>query len=199
LSGNSIEGVIPAWLANMTSLTSLSLANNQLHGCLPESLSTLPLARLRLEGNPVTGFLTAEMAQFLLDVPEAKMSDSSNTTGSGYWCPIPRNDELLAKGVLNGDCTRFTFERNVSLDLGTEMKPNLGTLDPSSCPVLLSCTCSSSFICSLPRPYWCKPLLMVPSKSPPMPAHTTGLLFGHTASPSGLMLHCVGQHRGYTD
>ena len=62
LSNNQLTGTIPAELGDLSSLTGLWLYSNQLTGTIPAELGDLPsLTRLSLGGNQLTGPIPAEL------------------------------------------------------------------------------------------------------------------------------------------
>ena len=64
LAGNELEGVFPACLGMLASLTTLDLMGNRLSGIIPAALGTLAnLAFLDLSHNRLTGQIPAELAR----------------------------------------------------------------------------------------------------------------------------------------
>ncbi|XP_077235623.1 receptor protein kinase TMK1-like [Tasmannia lanceolata] len=55
LHGNQFTGTIPEGFSDLSSLTEMLLNDNQLVGPIPESLTTLPLEKIQLDHNKLTG------------------------------------------------------------------------------------------------------------------------------------------------
>ncbi|KAJ7569967.1 hypothetical protein O6H91_01G101800 [Diphasiastrum complanatum] len=107
LSDNSLSGLIPSTLANLSSLNSLSLALNKLNGSIPEQLGAIsPLTSLNLSSNALSGAIPSTLGN-LMNLQYLDLSSNSLSGGIPEAlflnCPqmklLNLSDNLIGGGV----------------------------------------------------------------------------------------------------
>jgi Leucine-rich repeat (LRR) protein len=97
---NKLTGTIPTELGNLANLDTISLYNNLLTGQIPAQLTQLPLTKLRVNGNQLSG--TVPVFNFALfanstcghvDAPGCCLS-GSKPSSNRFSCPLPEGASL---------------------------------------------------------------------------------------------------------
>ncbi|KAL5555171.1 hypothetical protein UlMin_037407 [Ulmus minor] len=95
LSGNKINGTIPTWIGEITSLTSLLLEENDMEGVLPQNLGNLiSLERLFLSSNNFNGEIPETFGK-LRNLTDLKISDLNGSS-----MPFPDLENLTSLKIL---------------------------------------------------------------------------------------------------
>ena len=80
LKNNSFDGTLPSELVSLTHLEAIEVSNNKISGTLPDQLRTLPLGRLLLSNNRLSGTVTFWVCNVR----------AHSLTHNFFSCPLPK-------------------------------------------------------------------------------------------------------------